>query len=142
MKCPYCEGEISPTASKCRHCGEWVKTPPSVRSSPPPVPRSAPPPVQPPPMPQQQVAPQQQVTVNVPREESVAFAVVTFVLYIFLYPLAVPLNIIGLITGPRRGCFLAMLIVFLVVPVIVILAIFGFNFDELARWVEKTAKDV
>jgi len=22
--CPLCEGEISPNAKKCRHCGEWV----------------------------------------------------------------------------------------------------------------------
>ena len=22
--CPYCEGEISATARKCRHCGEWI----------------------------------------------------------------------------------------------------------------------
>jgi len=23
-KCPFCEAAISPTASKCRHCGEWI----------------------------------------------------------------------------------------------------------------------
>ena len=22
--CPFCEAEITPTAQKCRHCGEWV----------------------------------------------------------------------------------------------------------------------
>ncbi len=22
--CPFCETEITPTAKKCRHCGEWV----------------------------------------------------------------------------------------------------------------------
>lgn len=22
--CPFCEAEISTTASKCRHCGEWI----------------------------------------------------------------------------------------------------------------------
>ena len=22
--CPFCESEITPTAQKCRHCGEWV----------------------------------------------------------------------------------------------------------------------
>lgn len=25
--CPYCGGELSPGASKCRHCGEWVVNP-------------------------------------------------------------------------------------------------------------------
>lgn len=22
--CPYCDGEVSPNATKCRHCGEWL----------------------------------------------------------------------------------------------------------------------
>ena len=26
--CRYCEGEISETAAKCRHCGEWLTAPP------------------------------------------------------------------------------------------------------------------
>lgn len=25
--CPYCDGAISQSASKCQHCGEWVKCP-------------------------------------------------------------------------------------------------------------------
>ena len=25
IKCPYCEGFISSTAKKCKHCGEWIK---------------------------------------------------------------------------------------------------------------------
>ena len=24
VSCPFCDGEISETATKCRHCGEWV----------------------------------------------------------------------------------------------------------------------
>jgi hypothetical protein len=24
-RCQFCEGEISQTARKCRHCGEWVR---------------------------------------------------------------------------------------------------------------------
>ena len=24
VRCPYCGGEISPDAKKCRHCGEWI----------------------------------------------------------------------------------------------------------------------
>lgn len=24
MQCPFCNGEISPEAKKCKHCGEWV----------------------------------------------------------------------------------------------------------------------
>lgn len=22
--CPFCESEVTPTAKKCRHCGEWI----------------------------------------------------------------------------------------------------------------------
>ena len=25
IPCPFCDGEISTTAKKCRHCGEWVR---------------------------------------------------------------------------------------------------------------------
>jgi hypothetical protein len=25
--CPFCEGQISSTALKCKHCGEWVRPP-------------------------------------------------------------------------------------------------------------------
>ncbi len=34
--CPYCEGEVSETARKCKHCGEWLTPPP------PPTPTSPP----------------------------------------------------------------------------------------------------
>ena len=27
--CPYCEGEVSETARKCKHCGEWLSQPAS-----------------------------------------------------------------------------------------------------------------
>jgi hypothetical protein len=27
IRCPYCEGEISKTAKKCCHCGEWIIKP-------------------------------------------------------------------------------------------------------------------
>lgn len=23
-ECPYCKGDVSENASKCRHCGEWL----------------------------------------------------------------------------------------------------------------------
>ena len=26
-RCPHCEGEVSDTARKCRHCGEWLSEP-------------------------------------------------------------------------------------------------------------------
>lgn len=36
--CPFCEGEVSSTAQKCRHCGEWIQ--PGVRE-PEPTPAAA-----------------------------------------------------------------------------------------------------
>lgn len=32
-KCPFCEGEVSESAAKCRHCGEWI-TPPASTNGP------------------------------------------------------------------------------------------------------------
>lgn len=33
-QCPYCNGDITETASKCRHCGEWLKRPPATSAPP------------------------------------------------------------------------------------------------------------
>jgi len=45
--------------------------------------------------------------------ESPVFAIITLILYILLvtWPVAAILNIIGLFTGPKRGCFVAMFFV-------------------------------
>lgn len=59
-----------------------------------------------------------QVIVNVP--ESPMFAVVTLLCYIFVYPVGLILNVVGLFTGPKRGCFVAMLLVFFVLPLIIL----------------------
>lgn len=63
----------------------------------------------------------QGVNVIVQKEESVWFAVVTLLLYIFLYPVGLLLNIVGLITGPQRGCFWTLLMVFVVGPILITL---------------------
>lgn len=175
IRCPFCEGEISPTAQKCRHCGEWVK-----RAAPaPPAPYVPPPPPAPPPAyrepgpvaarPHPAAAPIQAVvvparpaaapaqpamapypmagaqshavaTVNVTMPESNTFAVVTLIFYLFIYPIGFLLNLVGLLTGPRRGCFLSLLLFFVVLPVALILialhqgTTFGVSWlDELLR---------
>jgi len=148
--CPYCEADVSATALKCKHCGEWIRSDPRSASTPPPkqawhhsgsiasaptgssyqahgatnprVARRPPPPVSV--QRQHQAAPAphpQQVVVKMP--ESPTFAIITFVLYLFVFPLGALLNLIGLLTGPKRGCFLAMLLFFIVIPVVVILAL-------------------
>ena len=58
------------------------------------------------------------VTVNVNKEESVAFAVVTLLFYIFLFPVGLLLNLVGLITGPKKGCFGMMILLFIVLPIV------------------------
>jgi hypothetical protein len=29
--CPFCDGEVGASAQKCRHCGEWLTTPPGAQ---------------------------------------------------------------------------------------------------------------
>jgi hypothetical protein len=126
MKCPYCEGEISDTVAKCRHCGEWVKQPTAAPSSRP---------VQY--APASYASAEQNVFVNAPCEESVAFAVVTLLFWIFLAPVGLILNLVGLLTGPRRGCFLSMLMFFVIIPTIVIFLILGLSVDQIVQWAQQ-----
>lgn len=34
MECPFCNAEISESARKCKHCGEWVQQPPAGSTTP------------------------------------------------------------------------------------------------------------
>ena len=120
IRCPYCEEVISAEAKKCRFCGEWIQPQPSAPAPQPPAPPAGP-----------------NVTVNVQRPDSVAFAVVTLLCLIFVWPIGVILNIVGLLTGPRRGCFLALFFVFIVLPVgalVAVVVIFGW--PEIQRFLE------
>jgi len=111
--CPWCEAEISPTARKCRYCGEWVSTSqtedhPGRRASVEQAVESGTP----------------TPTVDHIHPESIAlksgsmtFAVVALIFYLLLFPVGLLLNMVGLFTGPRRGCFAAMFGFFVVLPV-------------------------
>lgn len=57
------------------------------------------------------------VSVVVPKQESPTFAVITLLFYIFLYPIGLILNIIGMITGPKQGCFTQLFLLFVIVPI-------------------------
>jgi len=48
-------------------------------------------------------------------------AIVTLLLYLFVYPAGVIVNIVGLFTAPKKGCFVWMLLVFVGLPAAVIL---------------------
>lgn len=61
-----------------------------------------------------------------PQEESVTFAVVTLLFWIFLAPVGLLLNLVGLLTGPKRGCFFSMFFLFVLLPVgVVLLLVMG-----------------
>lgn len=68
------------------------------------------------------------------RDETVVFAVITLLFYLFIYPVGFLLNLVGLMTGPKRGCFVQMFVVFVVLPIIliVILAVMGVDVIEKA----------
>jgi len=123
IECPFCGGPLKEGVKKCRHCGEWLVKPPETAPPPPP-----PPPVHyqaPPPYAMQQSNNQvQNVVVNVggQRDESIAFAIITLICWFLLPPLALILNIIGLFTGPRRGCFFWMLFV-IMLPTLILVAL-------------------
>lgn len=44
--------------------------------------------------------------------------IVSLLAYIFLYPIGLILNIVGLVSGKNKGCFLSLFIVFFVIPLI------------------------
>jgi hypothetical protein len=111
--CPWCEAEISPTARKCRYCGEWVRTDQTEDR------------------PGRGAPVEQTVESGTPlaavdhihpesialKSGSMAFAVVTLIFYLLIFPVGLLLNMVGLFTGPRRGCFAAMFGFFVALPV-------------------------
>jgi hypothetical protein len=122
--CPFCQSVVPASARKCRHCGEWLEqqavagaaasTPatrpaPAVQAAPrtatAPGVRTAPHGVRP--------------VVVVPPKGSAAFAIVTLVFYLFIitHPIAAIMNLVGIFTGPRRGCFVMLFFVFWILPI-------------------------
>ncbi|MBI1388707.1 MAG: hypothetical protein GC154_09700 [bacterium] len=63
-------------------------------------------------------------------EGSILFPLITLGFYVLFFPIGVILNIVGLFTGPHRGCFFAM-IVFLLFPAFLlfmfIMSVMGFG---------------
>lgn len=53
------------------------------------------------------------------------FPIVTLLFYIFLYPIGFILNVVGLVIGPERGCFVALLCTFVLAPVLLIAIVLG-----------------
>lgn len=144
MICPFCRTEIPDQARKCRQCRAWLLKPgekipdsspdkpptgtempapapaPQIQYVPVPVPQYAPPPPQPP-------AP--------PRDDSVVFAVFTMLALIFAWPIGVLMNIIGIFTGPKRGCFVALFAVF-VLPVLFLVFVLVLGDPTGIGWID------
>ena len=134
--CPYCEAEISENAMKCKYCGEWVQEQPAPVVAPTPTPRAEREYAATPYANQTQIS-NQSVSVNVNAGESSTFAVITLVCYLFIYPLGFLLNLVGVLTGPRRGCFLSLLIFFVGIPAIVVFGIIGLSIPEIQHELQK-----
>jgi Tfp pilus assembly protein PilE len=120
MFCNSCGKEIPDNSDFCRHCGkgqndESPEKPKAPRRSRGPVPRSR--------YAKPGYRPSQQVHVHINQPESVWFAVLTLILWIFIPPVGFILNIVGLFTGPRRGCFLVMLFPLMILFAIIFIAI-------------------
>jgi hypothetical protein len=110
--CGECGGSVSTAAHACPHCGcPLGRTPPAAR---PPLVRRGP---------SASSNASSSVQVNVHQNPSVVFAVITLIAYLFIYPLGFLLNVVGLFTGPRRGCFTAMLLFFVALPAALLAAI-------------------
>lgn len=80
--CRACGATIHSSAKACPVCGTHQEAAPSPRT----------------------------VRVKVESVETVTFAVVTLIFLLLLFPVGFILNLVGLVTGPKRGCFLAMLL--------------------------------
>ncbi len=138
MQCRYCEGTIGTSAQKCKHCGEWVSSSPTQAGRP-----------------LHSSVPQDNSSASVvyERHESAAFAIVVFLMIVLgnglglLTSVILPLSVfflcvalvgkvlifVGLLTGPRRGCFFTMFLLFFVVPLALLAAVIyggleGFGF--------------
>lgn len=51
-------------------------------------------------------------------DEGLLLPILSLLTYIFIYPIGFILNIVGLISGKNKGCFLSLFIVFFVIPLI------------------------
>ena len=51
-------------------------------------------------------------------DEELLFPILSLLAYIFIYPIGFVLNIVGLMSGKNKGCFLSLFIVFFVLPLI------------------------
>jgi hypothetical protein len=103
--CPYCFAEIDPQARKCCFCGEWVQE----RKGRAKVPRE-----------EGGARPAHEAITEsfdeAVRDESMVFAVITLVVFFILPVLGFLLALVGVFSGPRRGCFGAMLVLFVLLP--------------------------
>ena len=89
QSCPECGGKVSDVAAVCPHCGV------SSYADGTPV--------------------EDEEGAVEAKKGSALFAGITLFFYL-AYPIGLLLNLIGLFTGPRRGCFLVMFLLFVLIP--------------------------
>ena len=75
-----------------------------------------------------------------PPPESPRFAFITLAAYLFFYPLGLTLNITGLGRGPKQGCFVWLLLVFVVLPIILLVLIMAFGSPSLWLRIDDTLR--
>jgi hypothetical protein len=68
-------------------------------------------------------APAADVVYVEPTREDPTLAVLSMVFYLLLYPVGLVLNIVGLFSGQKVGCHIALLAVFVGLPLLVVVAL-------------------
>ncbi len=116
MYCKNCGNEISDLAFVCPKCGVKVKDDPVYATAPAGGGAGAA---------SSSSSSASSVTVNIDGNKSgdkgLFFPIATLLCYIFLYPIGFILNIVGLFSGEKKGCFLSMFFTFFVLPLIAFL---------------------
>lgn len=110
MYCKNCGNEIADNAFVCPKCGVKVKEEPVFVATPANAGSAA----------ASSSSSSTTVVIDNKRseDEGLVLPIISLLCYIFLYPIGFILNIVGLFSGKRKGCFWSLFIFFFVIPAI------------------------